>query len=48
MLKAKDLITFPSYAIPSLNADGESSNESERIMDFIEELPEAVRITPTG
>lgn len=42
------IITFPSYVILGLNIVGESSNESEAILDVTVELPEPVRITPSG
>lgn len=43
-----NIITFPSYAILGLNIAGESSNDSETILDVIGERPDPVRITPTG
>lgn len=46
-LKASSILTSPSYTSPSLNTEGEFPKEIEMILVVIEELPEAVSITPT-
>lgn len=48
ILMLNNILTCPEYAIPGLNVDDESSNKMVTILDVIGELPEPVKITPTG